>query len=226
MFTRIIGWLIGLAMFAFSSWQLITAPKAYTDAKVFNKEAKQVTAKVLNNEVFHSKSGNSTTTWNRVTASVEMENGSTQIFELDSSSEPQPGDTVQLWLYKDKVYWDNSFSAYWHGPFQKLAVGSLLFILSCIILYQQSKPYLGTWFPPRKITISVSIYGDSKSDLKDTIVTDAQWEKDDRLFIVWRDCRYPVRCGRCENNFNRPEAWILKEDRIKEGDKFYIFYDD
>ena len=226
MVTKIIGWLIGLAMFVFAGWQLITLPKAYSDADEFSKEARQVTAKVLKNEVFYSKSGNTTTSWNRVTASVEMEDGRTQIFELDSSSEPQPGDIVQLWLYKGTVHWNTGFSPYWDGPFRHLVIGSLLFILACIILYQQFKPYLSKWFPPRKFSISVSIYGDSKSDLKDTVVTDAQWEKDDRLFIIWRDCRYPVRCGRCENNYNRPEAWILKEDRIKKGDQFYIFYDD
>lgn len=223
----IIGSLLALAMLGGGVYGLATLPAAFAEAERFATEAKAIRAVVLANEQRTRTSGKTGgATWWEVTLRLDEDDGSSREVSLPGTSEYRTGDEVYVYVSGDAVHWDRDVDPLWSGPYQQLGMSLGVLFFGSVIAITMVRLQLKARYA-RGHSITLRVYGDSKDALLDTVRTTAHWGEDGRLFAYHRNERYAVRCERCEGDPDgRPEAWILKRDRIRPDDVFYVFYDD
>ena len=76
--------------------------------------------------------------------------------------------------------------------------------------------------------IDVTVYDDGRARVLDRGRFSARWEGG-RLFIRWRETRYPVCCDRCERREHADaleDNWLRPEHGMRADDAYFIYYDD
>jgi hypothetical protein len=80
--------------------------------------------------------------------------------------------------------------------------------------------------PERPLRLHVTVYGDTRSEVRDAGEFDASWEDGERLFIRWRGARYPLRSERKGGRHAGDDDWIRVDDELRADDRFFIYWDD
>lgn len=79
---------------------------------------------------------------------------------------------------------------------------------------------------PGTLRLHVTVYGDTRADVRDAGEFDARWEDGERLFIRWRGTRYALRCERMGGRHPGDDDWIRAGAKVRPDDRFFIYWDD
>lgn len=74
--------------------------------------------------------------------------------------------------------------------------------------------------------VSVTVLGDDRHDVRDTVAVDTTWGTDGRLYARVRGERHALRCERFGGTDPGDDDWIRRDDGLRPGDRFFVYYDD